>query len=125
GRHQEPNWLNRSRSLPFAAVPRRLDDRDQDRRDRTAKHRQTAANIPAAYMRVDLYDIDSTVVFGEFTPRPGGSQFYGVPQDEHLGHLWERAHARVLKDAMDGKEFGLRYGPGPRELLIGDKVYLP
>ncbi|MEO6470303.1 MAG: ATP-grasp fold amidoligase family protein, partial [Aeromicrobium sp.] len=33
-----------------------------------------SANIPAAYMRVDLYDIDSTVVFGEFTPRPGGSQ---------------------------------------------------
>ena len=81
--------------------------------------------IPSAYLRVDLYDLDGRIVFGEFTPRPGGHQDFGPAHDARLGHLWERAHARVLNDVIDGADYILRFGSGPRSLLAGEKSFLP
>lgn len=66
--------------------------------------------IPRAHVRVDMYDIDGRVVFGEFTPRPGNPMDYEPVLDEAIGHYWERAHARVLNDLLDGADLRLRFG---------------
>lgn len=87
--------------------------------------KRLSLGIPRAFVRVDLYDVDGRIVFGELTPRPGGTVDFGPEMDERLGHLWERAHARVLNDVIDGADHLLRYGPGPRELRAGEKLFLP
>lgn len=81
--------------------------------------------VPRAFVRVDLYDLGERVVFGEFTPRPGGSEDYGPELDAQLGRLWELAHSRVLDDAISGAGYGLRFGPGPRELLLRHGTWRP
>ncbi|GAA1861745.1 ATP-grasp fold amidoligase family protein [Myceligenerans crystallogenes] len=58
-----------------------------------ARELSVAAGIP--FLRVDLYETDRGVVFGEFTPRPGGDQEYVWKHDRHLGELWERARLRL------------------------------
>lgn len=88
--------------------------------------RRLSLSVPRPFVRIDLYDIDGEVVFGELTPRPGGSQDLGSETDERLGELWERAQARLLNDVIDGAGYGMRFGPGPRGLTVGDTgVYLP
>jgi hypothetical protein len=87
--------------------------------------RRMSLGIPRAFVRVDLYDIDGRVVFGELTPRPGHLMDYGPKEDERLGHLWERAHARVMNDALGGAGFAMRFGTGPRELMVGGQPYVP
>lgn len=81
--------------------------------------------IPRPFVRVDLYDIDGDVAFGELTRRPGGSQDLGTATDRRLGELWEKAQARLFSDLIDGASFSLSYGPEPRELMIGDRAYVP
>ena len=41
-------------------------------------------------MRVDLYDVDGTIVFGEFTPYPisGQGRFTPASFDTELGKAW-------------------------------------
>ena len=87
--------------------------------------RRMSLGIPRAFIRVDLYDIDGRIVFGELTPRPGHLMDYGPKEDERLGHLWEQAHARVMNDALGGAGFAVRFGPGPRELVVGGQTYVP
>lgn len=59
--------------------------------------RRVAAHVPAAFVRVDLYDTARGPVFGEITPWPGGTEPF-VPEWEcRLGHLWERAE-RMFPD---------------------------
>lgn len=88
--------------------------------------RRLSLCIPRPYVRVDLYDIAGEVVFGELTPRPGDPTGIGVELDRRLGELWERAEARVLNDVIDGGDYRLRFGPGPRELQVGqDGKYVP
>ena len=81
--------------------------------------------IPRPFVRVDLYALDDAIGFGEFTRRPGGSQDLGTTTDRRLGELWEKAEARLVSDLMAGASFGLSYGPGRRELMFGDRAYLP
>ena len=82
--------------------------------------RRLSLSIPRPFCRIDLYDVDGEVVFGELTPRPGGSQNLGPETDLRLGELWERAQARLLNDVIDGADLRLRFGPNPRELQVGD-----
>jgi hypothetical protein len=81
--------------------------------------------IPRPFIRVDLYDVDGRIVFGELTPRPGHLMDYGPELDERFGHLWERAQARVLDDMLNGVSPAFQFGPGPRELMVGGKLLLP
>jgi hypothetical protein len=81
--------------------------------------------IPRPFVRIDMYDIDGDIVFGELTPRPGGSQDLGPETDRRLGELWERAQARVHLDVVNGGTYTLTFGPGPQALQIGDEPYLP
>ncbi len=87
--------------------------------------RRLSTHIPRAFVRIDLLDDDGDVVFGELTPRPGGPHYFGPEYDQRLGELWERAQARVLNDVFDGSDYSLKFGPGPRELTIGDRLYVP
>ncbi|MEO6470302.1 MAG: ATP-grasp fold amidoligase family protein, partial [Aeromicrobium sp.] len=87
--------------------------------------RRLSLSISRAFVRIDMYEIGGRIVFGELTPRPGGGQDFGPEHDERLGHLWERAHARVLNDVTDGSDYILKFGPEPRELRIGKDVFLP
>ncbi len=81
--------------------------------------------IPRPFIRVDLYDVDGRIVFGELTPRPGHLMDYGPRLDEHIGHFWERAQARVLADALLGVGPAIQFGPGPRELIVDGQPYIP
>ena len=87
--------------------------------------RRLSAQIPRPFVRIDFLDDDGDLVFGELTPRPGGSNYFGPEDDGRLGELWERAQARVLSDVIDGSDYSLKFGDGPRELVIGDRQYLP
>ena len=82
-------------------------------------------SVPRPFVRVDLYDIGGRVVFGEFTPRPGGVEDYGPELDAQLGRLCERAQSRVRDDAIHGEGTGLRFGPGPRELQLRHGTWSP
>ena len=86
--------------------------------------RRLSAQVPRPFVRIDFLD-DGDVVFGELTPRPGGSNYFGPEDDVRLGELWERAQARILNDVIDGSDYSLKFGDGPRELVIGDRQYLP
>lgn len=81
--------------------------------------------VRRAFIRVDLYSVAGRAVFGELTPRPGGPLIFGAELDERMGLLWEDAHVRLLNDVINGADYTLKYGPGPRELLVGGKPYLP
>ena len=78
--------------------------------------------VPRPFIRVDLYDVEGKVVFGELTPRPGGGMEYVPDEDVRLGHLWERAQARLSADLVAGATTHLHFGPHPRELLIGEST---
>ncbi len=87
--------------------------------------RRLSSCIPHPFVRVDLYDIGGDVVFGELTPRPGSPGALGPELDERLGRMWEEAEARVLNDVIDGGDYRLKFGPGPRELQVGDGAFVP
>ena len=82
-------------------------------------------HVPRAFVRVDFLDDGGDIVFGELTSLPGGPHYFGPVDDRRLGELWERAHARVLNDMIGESDHSLTFGPGPRELTIGDRQYLP
>lgn len=50
------------------------------------------------FSRMDFYCIGDRVVFGEVTPRPGGSAWHGEIVDRMLGDAWDRAQVRVTRD---------------------------
>jgi hypothetical protein len=58
--------------------------------------------IRAPFSRLDFYCIGHRVVFGEVTPRPGGSGWHGPEVDELLGDAWDRAQVRLTRDIADG-----------------------
>ena len=79
-------------SLP---IPPRLDEAVD-----IASRLTVAMRLPFA--RVDLYDVQGRVVFGEVTPRPGGRQWFGAELDAMMGAAWERAEARLTLDLSRG-----------------------
>lgn len=76
--------------------------------------------VPLPFVRVDLYAVGDEVVLGELTPRPGGKQDHGPEHDVRLGRLWERALARRTDALIAAGANQLRFGPHPRELVVGD-----
>jgi hypothetical protein len=66
--------------------------------------------IRAPFSRLDFYCIGNRVVFGEVTPRPGGSGWHGPVVDELLGDAWDRADLRLARDIADGLPPGPQFG---------------
>jgi hypothetical protein len=54
---------------------------------------RVSAAIPLPFMRIDVFDADDGVTFGELTPHPGGYADFDADTDRFLGELYERAEA--------------------------------
>lgn len=54
-----------------------------------ASHLSKAVGVP--FVRVDLFQTDRGVVFGELTRAPGGPQYRTDDHDREMGAAWERA----------------------------------
>ncbi len=61
-------------------------------------------NIPAPFIRIDFYRSRDGLVFGEFSPRPGGFHEFGIETDRLLGRHFVEAQARLFADMFDGGE---------------------
>ena len=61
--------------------------------------------VPAPFVRIDFLDTGSDIVFGEFTPRPGGFGLMNKQTDAMLGSLFLAAETRLVNDLLDGKRF--------------------
>lgn len=66
---------------------------------------QISREIPHPYMRIDMLRGQDEVVFGEFTPRPGGFHQFSPKWDRRLGEAWARANDRLQEDLLRGKTF--------------------
>jgi hypothetical protein len=93
--HDMANATTRSRVDTSLPVPAGLPDVIE------AATRLSVA-IRAPFARLDFYCIGDRVVFGEVTPRPGGSGWHGPEVDELLGDAWERAEVRLARDIAAG-----------------------
>ena len=88
-------FTTRSRVDTALPVPARLAETVE-----AAKRLSVAIRAP--FSRLDFYCIGDRVVFGEVTPRPGGSGWHGPAVDEMLGDAWDRADIRLARDLADG-----------------------
>jgi len=72
--------------------------------------KQLSVVLRTPFSRLDFYCLPDRVVFGEITPRPGGSAWHGPVVDRMLGEAWDRAQARLARDLSEGMtpepEFG-------------------
>lgn len=66
---------------------------------------QVSLQIPHPFCRVDLLKGEDELVFGEFTPRPGGYHQFSAEWDRILGEAWARAQHRLNRDLLAGKRF--------------------
>ena len=84
--HYTPDW----QVLPGRAAKCRNDD--SPRPGHLGQMLEVAKRLSAGwdFLRVDLYDLDGGVWFGEFTPYPAAGTLRFVPYafDEYLGSLW-------------------------------------
>lgn len=62
--------------------------------------RRLSAAIPRGMVRIDLYDAPDAIYFGEVTPFPGGNFAMSDEHDRRFGAQWERAEARLERDAI-------------------------
>jgi hypothetical protein len=51
--------------------------------------------VPMSFVRVDLYESERGVTFGELSPYPGGPHVLRRSVDRQLGELWERSEEYV------------------------------
>lgn len=61
--------------------------------------------IPHPFMRIDMLKSEGDLVFGEFTPRPGGFHRFNTEWDRKMGEAWARAQERLQRDLLNGKRF--------------------
>ena len=89
---------------PSMPVPAKLDEI-------VAAASRLSVAIRAPFSRLDFYGIGDRVVFGEVTPRPGGSAWHGEAVDRRLGEAWERAQIRLDRDLASGMPHEPEFGP--------------
>jgi hypothetical protein len=56
--------------------------------------KEVATSFARATCRIDLYEVDGRIYFGEYTATPGGHYRAALEQDKELGELWEIADAK-------------------------------
>ncbi|MFZ0141279.1 MAG: ATP-grasp fold amidoligase family protein [Aeromicrobium sp.] len=76
-----------------------------------AKRLSLALRTP--FSRLDFYCLPDRVVFGEITPRPGGSAWHGPVVDFMLGEAWDRAQMRLARDLSEGMPPEPEFGAHP------------
>lgn len=67
--------------------------------------RQISLQIPHPFCRIDMLRGEEELVFGEFTPRPGGFHRFSSEWDRRMGEAWARAQNRLERDLLAGKSF--------------------
>lgn len=67
--------------------------------------RQISLQIPHPFSRIDMLRGEDELVFGEFTPRPGGFHRFSPEVDRWMGEAWARAQHRLEMDLLAGKSF--------------------
>lgn len=83
--------------------------------DTLLQHGRTlSAALPEPFVRLDFYEQQSSVVFGEVTPSPGGDQVFRPDVDEDLGALWEDAEARLRAERYTAGHGAPRFGSAHR-----------
>lgn len=60
--------------------------------------------------RIDFYETDRGIVFGEITQNPGRPPSLVPEWDERLGEVYEQAYARLLADLADEGALGAEFG---------------
>lgn len=60
--------------------------------------------------RIDFYETDHGIVFGEITQNPGRPPALVPLWDRRLGDIYEDAHARLFTDLASEGHLGLKYG---------------
>src|SRR5690606_29992026 len=66
---------------------------------------QVSGAVPAPFLRIDFLRSATGLVFGEFTPRPGGYDQFNDETDERLGRAFSLAEGRLVADLLRGKRF--------------------
>lgn len=61
--------------------------------------------IPAPFVRIDFLQQGENLYLGEFTPIPGGYQYFNRQWDTRLGEMYQRAMTRFTIDVAQGKIF--------------------
>jgi hypothetical protein len=56
------------------------------------------------FVRLDFYDTDRAIVFGEVSAHPGPPEVWAPEIDELLGREWENAEARLLAEGISPSE---------------------
>lgn len=69
--------------------------------------------VPLPFVRVDLYDLQDGIVFGELTATPGGMQRFTPEHSKWMAQEWERAEARLQADLANGRPYRTLLGPHP------------
>lgn len=67
--------------------------------------RQISLEIPHPFCRIDMLRGEDELVFGEFTPRPGGFHRFSDEWDRRMGEAWSSAQNRLQMDLLAGKSF--------------------
>ena len=66
---------------------------------------QISGQIPHPFCRIDMLKAEDEMVFGEFTPRPGGYNGFSPEWDRSMGEAWTDAQHRLQEDLLAGKRF--------------------
>jgi hypothetical protein len=91
------NWNRHKERMPPLHNDRRVDDSIElpeniDAMIEIAK--EVATSFARTTCRIDLYEVNGRIYFGEYTPAPGGHYRAALEQDRELGELWEIADAK-------------------------------
>lgn len=95
-KYYDGNWHPLSRISPTMHITNDLPSpRMPERLMEVA--RELSRLIPTPFVRIDLYEKNQEVFFGEFTIVPGGTLIFAREVDRALGELWEEAAARLIR----------------------------
>ena len=100
-------WSTDWNDLGPVKYPDRCDEgleRPEGADDLVSVAEQLGRQLAVAFVRIDLFDTDRGVVFGEVTPHPGPPEVWTPEFDEQLGHAWEGAEARLLAEGVAPNE---------------------
>ena len=87
--------------------------------------REASATLSAAIrrpvQRLDFYETDAGLVFGEVTQNPGRPPALVRYWDRRFGETYEAASARLVSDLVDEGHLRLKYGKGPNAATTDDE----
>lgn len=94
---------------PFVGQATDLDaPRDLEAIIKAARTLSSAIRRPL--VRLDFFESDQGLMFGEVTQHPGRLPLLIDSWDEHFGEVYEQGYARMISDVVEQGQLGLVYG---------------